>query len=508
MAYKPPKPWTLTDNETKSSFANWQSNQLYHLSLNNDFSTFIADDFAWQKKSVTNRGLADDAEGTANRKTAVQKNIQLESMLSIIAQFCPSLLRGDVIKKSTSLKWIWQRVRKHYSFSQSEVNFLKLSEIHREPEERYETFYQRIVAHLDDNLLTAESGITHDGEIVTTNEEMSPTTERLAVYLWLTLIDSRLPAYVSRVYAHDLASRTCKEIQPQICEAMDSLLAELSAQEDSLVQYSRSTNSNRSNRGTRAFNNNNNSNFGNSSNRGGRNPSFRPQNNQQGGKQKTCILCKAAGRTFQGHDISSCWFISKFDKMEIVNAFQVETEFQVDFGDGDGDQDSAFDHENQQSELVKTVTYEPQVSITETVRRVRSSTSPFFFAFYEHHVVKILVDSGATSTLVSGAFSRKVGLILQPTQQGAKQLDKSPLAVSGEVSFNVSFGDLNLKVSGLVNDSLDYDILAGVPFCEENNIDVLLSRKLISIHGKLIPYGSKPESFSIPSIALNQPYLV
>ena len=70
---------------------------------------------------------------------------------------------------------------------------------------------------------------------------MSPTTKSLAIYLWLLLIDDRLPAYVSRVYAHDLQTKSLKEIQPQICEAKDSLLLEISAQEDIQVQYSRSS---------------------------------------------------------------------------------------------------------------------------------------------------------------------------------------------------------------------------------------------------------------------------
>ena len=68
---------------------------------------------------------------------------------------------------------------------------------------------------------------------------MSPTTERLAVYLWLNLIDERLPAYVSRVFAHDLQTKSLKDIQPQICSAMDSLSLELNAQEDIQVHYSK-----------------------------------------------------------------------------------------------------------------------------------------------------------------------------------------------------------------------------------------------------------------------------
>ena len=128
----------------------------------------------------------------------------LERMLGLIAQFAPSLLQNEIIKRSTSLSWIWQRIRKHFNFVQSEVNFLSLTNITRKPDERYETFYQRIVAHLEDNILTVASGLHHDGTLPTIDEIMSPTTERLAVYLWLQLIDSRLPAYVARIYTHDL----------------------------------------------------------------------------------------------------------------------------------------------------------------------------------------------------------------------------------------------------------------------------------------------------------------
>ena len=106
----------------------------------------------WSPQSVQNRGLTDDPSEANNRKAAVQKKIMLERMLGLIAQFAPSLLRNENIKRSTSLSWIWQRIRKHFNFVQSEVNFLTLSNISRKQDERYETFYQRIVAHLEDNL--------------------------------------------------------------------------------------------------------------------------------------------------------------------------------------------------------------------------------------------------------------------------------------------------------------------------------------------------------------------
>ena len=40
-SFRPPKPSSLGENETIRSFASWQSNMLYHLSLNNDFARFL-----------------------------------------------------------------------------------------------------------------------------------------------------------------------------------------------------------------------------------------------------------------------------------------------------------------------------------------------------------------------------------------------------------------------------------------------------------------------------------
>jgi len=276
-SFRPPKQWVLTENETITSFANWQSNIIYHLSLNNEFAPFIEPTATWQKQSVLNRGLKNDPNTVAEneRKTGTQKNIILERMLGLISQFAPSLLRSDIIKRSTSLQWIWKRIRKHYSFCQSEVNFLKISTIKRQEGERYETLFQRIVAHLEDNLLTTESGLMHDGTLVTENEEMSPTTERLAVYLWLNLIDERLASYVARVFAHDLQTKSLKDIQPQICSAMDSLLQEINTQEEIQVQYSKSS-------------------YHNSQQQ--RRPPNRRTTQRPNQRNKSCLLCKAANR--------------------------------------------------------------------------------------------------------------------------------------------------------------------------------------------------------------------
>ena len=143
---------------------------------------------------------------------------------------------------------------------------------------------------------------------------------------------------------------------------------------------------------------------------------------------------------------------------------------QVSFDDGEEIQIES--NEECEEEFARcTLADTPPVEQT-SVRRVESSCSPYFYAYYRHHSVKILIDTGATSTLISSSFVSRMGLQLRPTKHSARQLDKSKVPLVGEVKFSVSFGKLKLSVEGLVNDSVDCDILAGVPFCRANAVDI------------------------------------
>ena len=486
-SFRPPKPERLTENESITSYTSWKENLKYNLSINKDFAPFLEPTFTWRKPSVTSRGLIDDADPIPEdrRKTAAQKCIQLDHMIGYIAQFSPSLLYNDIVHRSISLESIWKRIRKHYSFHRSEANFLKLVNIKQEANERYETLFQRIIAHLQDNLLTTDSDIKHDGETVDANEELTPTCERLAVYLWLMLVDQRLPSYVMRVYSHDLQRMSLKDLQPQICDAMDQLLAEINSQEDIQVKFSRSS----YNRSTNNMNNM----FGANPRKDGRSQQTRPK--QSSGIRKECVICKASGRDSVAHSISDCWHISKADKMQIAKALQVlvlDEESSVEC--------VGYDDEDELRVVASGCPAIVESPTSMDVRRVKSSVSPYFFAFIQHHTVKIVIDTGATSTLVSVAFARRVGLVIQPTKHSARQLDKSKITLAGEVKFTISFGNITLIVDGLVNSSIDCDILAGCPFCEDNAVDVFPRRKEISIgdgekhQPVVIKYGAEPES--------------
>ena len=419
-AFKARKLEPLTETESISSFSSWKQNLEFHLASCNDFSEFIAPNTVWSPPSVLNRGLTDDAGTGANVKTAVQKAFVLEHMIGLIVSYCPETIRMEIQRKCTSLKWIWSRVRRHYGFNKSEVNFLKLATLKFRDGERYEGFFQRIMAHLYDNLLSVDSNLTFDGVLYNGNEDMSPSTERLAVFLWLHYIDERLPMYVARVYAHDLQTKSLKDMQPIISQNMESLLIELASQEDIKLAYTSGSNNSR-----------NQSRFSRRSS----NPNYNKR--QTSSNTKICVFCKACKKPYTGHDVSNCWALARFNKTDIVDALMAD----VDYADSNDYPVDQFQNMSLPSGNCVQPTADPSTTHLANVSRVEVMKSPNFICHYREFPCRVTVDTGATSNIVSLGFVQSSGMPLNNnTNQGAKQLDGSRVKTCGEVDVVLNFG--------------------------------------------------------------------
>ena len=109
-----PKQWSLSKDETITSFEARRQNLLYILSMDPNFAHFLLEETTWQRKTSNQptRGFADDGEDVpqANRRTAAQKVTHLELMLGQIANFCPVVACNTIVKNSTSMQSIWQAI--------------------------------------------------------------------------------------------------------------------------------------------------------------------------------------------------------------------------------------------------------------------------------------------------------------------------------------------------------------------------------------------------------------
>ena len=192
--------------------------------------------------------------------------------------------------------------------------------------------------------------------------------------------------YVARIYAHDLQTCTLKGIQPRLSQSIESLLAELSSQEEIQVHYTKSRFQHQGR--TKA------------------NAKSKPL------KGKQSAICKSVGSLHTGH-VGDCWFLSKFEKMEIAKALQVT----VDPTEGNSDEPLA-----SRVQKFNTDTHKLSNSLkspSSVVQKVECDASPFFFAFYKHHPCHVVIDTGATSST----------LLIKSALHSARSAGKSSLPV-------------------------------------------------------------------------------
>ena len=461
--HRAPKQWCLSKVES-INFENWKQNLIYTLSLDNNFAPFLADGFTWLKKTRGQplRGLQNDGESVplAHRLTARQKVNFLELMLGQIANYCPIISRSTLVKNSTSLEFIWQTIRQHFGFQVTGAQFIDFSEIHLAADERPEDLYQRLTAFVEDSLLRA-NGLTHNGEAVLEDEELTPTLENFVVLTWLRLIHPSLPRLVKQRYGTELRSRTLASIKPEISQALNSLLEEIRTSDDARIlraavadDFRRPRQSNRSD--SRA----------------------RPRQPRQ---DKVCPLCKQAGRSMTNHFLSQCTFLPDSDRRFMVKARQIA-------GILDNDQETETSPDSDSPDPDTTLPGPDMVAY-----RVQTRQSPYMDVFHNHRVVRVTIDSGATGNMIRHSTAKHLGCPIISSAQSVQQADgSSQLQVVGEIRTIFTRDNTDFSFEGLVVENLDVEVLAGTPFMETNDIAVRPAKREVLLgNGSAYTYGSK-----------------
>ena len=436
-----PKQWSLTKNETITSFESWRQNLIYSLSLDASFAPFLITGVTWLKKIRTNprRGFTDDATGSRNGRTAAQKVAHLDLMLGQIANFCPVISRSTITKNSTSIDNIWQSIRAHYGFQSTGAHFIDLMNIKLKVDERPEDLYQRLMAFVEDSLLLTTSGLNHHGEAPTEDEELTPTLENLIVLFWLHLINSNLPGLVKQRYGTELRSRTLASIKPEISQAMDTLLETLQSNEEAKIMRAGAYQA--------------------------RQPFKQLPQKRFQRIIPTCPLCQSTGRQ-NSHYLSKCPFLPESDRKFISRARTIAALDQDDTNE-----------EELESELQHQAS---AINLAPSSRRVQINKSPTISMYYHHHSVTLTLDSGAETNMIKESTAKSIGARISASTQTALQADgKTSLKVKGETKLQLTRENKLFVLEALVIEDIDTEILAGVPFMCVNDISLRPARSEI-----------------------------
>ena len=317
---------------------------------------------------------------------------------------------------------IWQTIRQHFGFQTTGAHFIDFSDIHLEPDERPEDLYQRIMAFVGDSLLHS-NGLSHHGEALSEDEELSPTLENFVVLMWLKLINPNLPRLVKQRYGTELRSRTLASIKPEISQALPSLLEELRAADDAKILRTAVASDRRR-------------------------PTSSRNSNYKTPSRKACPLCQQAGRSEIHHFLSECEFLPANDKRYLMRARQIISIL---------DEDPTSDTDTEPSP-----SSEPSADCLPSgivSYRVQTRQSPYMDVFLSHHVVRLTIDSGANGNMIRHSTARRLGAPITSTSQSVHQADgSSPLQVVGETRLRFLRDNQEFVFEGLVVENLDVEV--------------------------------------------------
>ena len=248
MSHKAPKQWSLTTDESMTSFTNWKENLMYTLSLDRNFSRFLSPEVTWTEvcDEHPHRGLTDDPTSIPadERHSKEIKCTHLNLLLGQIANYANIISRNQIVQESTSINSIWAMIREHYGFHVTGSRFLDLSSIRLKTGEKPADLYQRIVSFFNDNLFTTSSNLKHNGKDPVRDDRISVSLQNTIVVLWLERLHVVLPGLVKQRYGAELRNKTLASIKPEISMALDSLLDELRSSDDTRILCSQIPRSN------------------------------------------------------------------------------------------------------------------------------------------------------------------------------------------------------------------------------------------------------------------------
>ena len=164
-------------------------------------------------------------------KLSVIKRATLNSLLTTIAAYCPDGLFKTVLTDSTSISWIRSRLIQVCNIETNGRHLPKALNVKfSRGEESPAAFFERVRASFLDSLMP--QGTKHHGVPLPGPETLSPTFESMIVIMCLKAIHPDLPDFIMQNKGMLFTPETPNfcDIQRELCETMDTLLAQMEAQ--------------------------------------------------------------------------------------------------------------------------------------------------------------------------------------------------------------------------------------------------------------------------------------
>ena len=425
---------------------------IFHISLDAKTARFTSTGDLSTWTAADNRGYVNDGTGTNEdiKMTAQAKAALLNIVLGSVASFSPVISWTFITQEATSLNDVWDRLRAFYGFRRTGSKILELVEMKLQSGESRESLWERMHSFMESNLMIRGGSVRHEGRATTQNEGFTPTLQNMMTVLWLNILHPSLPALIRQHFATILRDNTLFSIRNEVSDAIPTLLEDIREKEGAINRAG-------------GFNSTGRSGGYNSNQKSYQRTNFKRF-------KKKCSLCDAAGRSAEGHYLSSCPFLPDDDKKFLSRVRDIA----INEDDCDDDE---YDYTPLQSKTHRSSGSADNMH--SSTRRVDVIPSPVLDARINSMSASLTLDCGAEANLAKESVVRKLGVEIRPTNQRANMADGMPMNTVGETHFNVVRDHHTFTFSGLVVKDLDCPILGGMPFLQKNDIYVRYSTNTI-----------------------------
>ena len=184
---KQPMPRQLGANENMRTLRHWRGTVRNYYRLCDINGYFLNETLTWDPADPV-YNLA--AETTGLKRDPALLKQDLVAFLETIGGYLPhAYVTESLVSGTTSIKDVWGVIEGLYGAEITPASFLSLNNFKRETEESHKQFYERLVDHCRQHLVSDDIKI--EGR-ATASDKLTPLTLNLVAIMWMNKIHPKL----------------------------------------------------------------------------------------------------------------------------------------------------------------------------------------------------------------------------------------------------------------------------------------------------------------------------
>ena len=513
---------------TDTQFNIWRDALEVYLEVDERFHKFMpgGEYASWEPaESYPERISSLNQTDTESNITTIRK--ELRQLLMIIAKFIHEDYYQPIVRHSTSIDWIYKKIRQDYGIEQKGIHFLNILDAKYDPTGNVTPigFYNNYRSLMMGNLGKTGDSIQWQNKTLTEDEKLSPTMEDLILLNVLSMLHNKLPAYIKELYAHKIGqNKRIMDFKTDILSKAKQYIEEIEENNPQVSQIYVQQESLESEQDTEqpSCNYTNTRQPRQRFNRGPFRPSARPRPQPSYQPKPTqyrqnlppfCRLCQMSNKprhVFTSHYVgdSECPSMSQADKNQL---FQRATAQISNLQPEEDDIAAEYGYEPiSPSEQVMSQILEEDNNLTARDMPTNNSNNfsdqPAGCNFIKPVPSQILtlqdknsknvnieLDTGATVSFVKLSTAVEHNFQIKPNNQLSNLADgKTKLPAVGEIDEIFYRNSFQVRFHAIVTRELHTSFVGGNNFFKENSIVQDINNKNIVIHNKFsVPETNK-----------------